>query len=330
MHSGEDREAVVRLYERLAEALQRTRPAGFDAPVSVAEIYQELVPYRAVRSEVGFGMNADYEHVLLRLLAGEAELVRIEPDTAREEILRELRSTNPNVSIYRAYAGCDVWVRPLAGAQRRTAAAPPPAAAVSNAPKDADAAQPRAAPAGAAPAAASPRGDAVAQTSAVPADAASAGGGPAAQTRAVPADAASSGSGVAAQTRAASAGAAPMGGGAAGPSRAMTPAAAVRDVAAAAQSRPSVSGAAGVGTAGRGHGSNPADAVAAGARAGAAPRTECVFCESLLPAHRAPRYCPYCGADQTTRPCRACGEPLEPGWAFCVACGSADPRAAGA
>jgi hypothetical protein len=38
MHSGEDREPVVRLYERLAEALQRTRPAGFDAPVSVAEI----------------------------------------------------------------------------------------------------------------------------------------------------------------------------------------------------------------------------------------------------------------------------------------------------
>jgi hypothetical protein len=259
MHSGEDREPVVRLYERLAEALQRTRPAGFDAPVSVAEIYQELVPYRAVRSEVGFGMNADYEHVLLRLLAGEAELVRLEPDTAREEILRELRSANPNVSVYRAYAGCDVWVRPRAAAQPRAAAAATPlaAATVSDA--------------------TSPVGDA---QSSMAADS---------QPRATPATG--------------------------------------KDAVAGAQ-RSAVSAATGMAageTAPR-----EVEAVSPRPRAGAAPRSECVFCESVLPVHRAPRYCPHCGADQTTRPCRSCGEPLEPGWTFCVACGTADPRAPGA
>jgi hypothetical protein len=287
MHFGEDREPVVRLYERLAEALQRTRPAGFDAPVSVAEIYQELVPYRAVRSEVGFGMNADYEHVLLRLLAGEAELVRLEPDTAREEILRELRSANPNVSVYRAYAGCDVWVRPRAGVQPRAAAAatPPAAATVSDA-------QPRVAPVSDATSRVTPVSDATSRVTPVRGPAPRAADASDAAPRNMAADS---------QVRAA-------------------PAAAEKDAVARAQ-RSAVSAATGV-TAG--------EAAPARAGAGVAPRSECVFCESVLPVHRAPRYCPHCGADQTTRPCRSCGEPLEPGWTFCVACGTADSRAPGA
>jgi hypothetical protein len=287
MHFGEDREPVLRLYERLAEALQRTRPAGFDAPVSVAEIYQELVPYRAVRSEVGFGMNADYEHVLLRLLAGEAELVRLEPDTAREEILRELRSANPNVSVYRAYAGCDVWVRPRAGVQPRAAAAatPPAAATVSDA-------QPRVAPVSDATSRVAPVSDATSRVTPVRGPAPRAADASDAAPRNMAADS---------QVRAA-------------------PAAAEKDAVARAQ-RSAVSAATGV-TAG--------EAAPARAGAGVAPRSECVFCESVLPVHRAPRYCPHCGADQTTRPCRSCGEPLEPGWTFCVACGTADSRAPGA
>jgi hypothetical protein len=287
MHFGEDREPVVRLYERLAEALQRTRPAGFDAPVSVAEIYQELVPYRAVRSEVGFGMNADYEHVLLRLLAGEAELVRLEPDTAREEILRELRSANPNVSVYRAYAGCDVWVRPRAGVQPRAAGAatPPAAATVSDA-------QPRVAPVSDATSRVAPVSDATSRVTPVRGPAPRAADASDAAPRNMAADS---------QVRAA-------------------PAAAEKDAVARAQ-RSAVSAATGV-TAG--------EAAPARAGAGVAPRSECVFCESVLPVHRAPRYCPHCGADQTTRPCRSCGEPLEPGWTFCVACGTADSRAPGA
>jgi hypothetical protein len=114
-------DTVERLYQRLTEALQRSRPDAFKGPVTVAEIYQELVPYRAVRGEVGFDMNADYEHALLRLLAGEGSMARLEPAHAREHITKELRSTNPNVSIYREYAGCDVFVNePEAGRFAKT------------------------------------------------------------------------------------------------------------------------------------------------------------------------------------------------------------------
>jgi hypothetical protein len=99
------------IHVSLAAALQRNRPNDpFDAPVTVAEIYQDLVPYRAVRTQLGFDMNADYEHTLLRLLAGEGGLARLEPAEAREELRAELESANPNVGLFRKFAACDVWV----------------------------------------------------------------------------------------------------------------------------------------------------------------------------------------------------------------------------
>lgn len=182
--SGE-RDTFELLYTRLTDALRSARPAPFSKPVTVAEIYQELVPYRLVRDEIGFAMNADYEHVLLRLLAGEGARVRLDPVSAREAIQRELRSANPNVSIYREYAACDVWVSDPATGEVEPE--PPPEAVR------------------------------------------------------------------------------------------------VPDESARAAS--------------------------------------CVYCDSALPQHRPVRFCPYCGADQTTQPCADCGEPVEPGWLYCAACG---------
>jgi hypothetical protein len=106
---------VQRLHVALAEALGRRHSDFETEPVTVAEVYQELVPYRSVRTTVGFEMNADYEHALLRLLSGEDGLVRLEPEEVRDELRRELATPNPDVTLFRRYAACDVWVyRPLA------------------------------------------------------------------------------------------------------------------------------------------------------------------------------------------------------------------------
>jgi hypothetical protein len=116
---------VDRLHRCLVEAIVQTRPDGLNRPVTVAEIYQDLAPYRTVRSMLQVELNADYEHALLRLLAGENGYTRLEPEDAQEELRRELRSPDPNLGLFRKFAACDVWVKAPAGFNPRTAASSP-------------------------------------------------------------------------------------------------------------------------------------------------------------------------------------------------------------
>lgn len=118
---------VERLYAALTDAMRSGRPRAFDAPVTVAEIYQDLVPYRVVRATLGFELNADYEHALLQLLAGAGGLARLEPEEAAAELRDELRSPNPNVGLFRKFAACDVWIaRPVAAGREEEDFAPEP------------------------------------------------------------------------------------------------------------------------------------------------------------------------------------------------------------
>lgn len=101
---------VAQLHRTLVDALRRARPGAMHKPITVAEIYQDILPYRDARGAVGFEINADYEHTLLRLLAGEGDLARIEPREVRDKLRMELESPNPDVGLFRNYAACDVWV----------------------------------------------------------------------------------------------------------------------------------------------------------------------------------------------------------------------------
>jgi hypothetical protein len=110
---------VTQLHHALIEALQTRRSFVPDHPVTVAEIYQDLIPYRSVRSALGFALNADYEHTLLQLLAGTDDLARIEPPEVREALVNELASPNPNVGVFHNYAACDVFVAVPKGTRDR-------------------------------------------------------------------------------------------------------------------------------------------------------------------------------------------------------------------
>lgn len=107
-----EQDVVARLYDELIEAL-REKEEGASSDhwrVTVAEIYQDLVPYRRARTSLGVEMNADYEHALLRLLAGEGDRVRLEPVEARGELESTLQTSNPDVTLYRKFAACDVQI----------------------------------------------------------------------------------------------------------------------------------------------------------------------------------------------------------------------------
>ena len=115
-------DALDRLFRRLVEKVRQERAGRAGEALTVAEIYQVLVPYRAVRAELELGALAEYEHALLRLLSGERGYAALERAQAREEIRRELLSPNPILGVYRDYAGEAVHLDPS-----RAPAAPPPA-----------------------------------------------------------------------------------------------------------------------------------------------------------------------------------------------------------
>jgi hypothetical protein len=146
-------DALDRLYRRVADVLLR-QP---DTQVTVGDLYQNLVPYRQVRTELGFGELAQYEHALLRLLAGERDYLIVERPEVQEELQRELRAPNPILGVYRDYAGVGIYLNPFAPdvAVLPPAAVAPtvtqPAPAVAGAPAGAPAPAPVAAPALAAP-----------------------------------------------------------------------------------------------------------------------------------------------------------------------------------
>jgi hypothetical protein len=278
------KDSVQRLHRYIVDALSATRGDAFSSPVTVSEIYQEIAPYRAVRNTLGFEMNADYEHALVRMLSGLDGLTRLDPSKARERLRKELDSPNPDVTVYRDYAACDVvlnppnpsadWVREqleMDTAEESPAATP--AARSRNAPdwsalsvlasadnleeedeeEDVEAESP----------------DATHDSWADP---------PAAQ--------ADTGPGVEGHsTRPSDEG------------MALAPMTSAEE--------------------------RPATTTPTPSAARVAQSASCGYCDSKLPHNRQLRYCPFCGADQSMQPCPSCGEPLEPDWSFCIACGTA-------
>jgi len=105
---------LPRFFHALVEALRERSPSDLERPFTVAEIYQDLVPYRTHRDLLGVEMNGDYEHALLRLLAGEGGYLRLESEHALRDIREELEEKAPNTTVYRDYAAVDVRVDPIA------------------------------------------------------------------------------------------------------------------------------------------------------------------------------------------------------------------------
>lgn len=107
-----DQPLVERLHATLVGEIRARRPQYLKGPFTVAEIYQELVPYRTHRDLIGAAMNGDYEHALLRLLSGEGDFIQIESEGARRRMAEELESPDPNTGVIREFAALDVRLNP--------------------------------------------------------------------------------------------------------------------------------------------------------------------------------------------------------------------------
>ncbi len=120
---------LTRFHRTLVEEIRHRRPEYLQEPFTVAEIYQNLVPYGSHRDRLGIEMNGDYEDALLRILAGEGGYLILESEPALRALRQELESSNPNTGVYREYAAVDVRLDParlpFAGVPAREAAVAP-------------------------------------------------------------------------------------------------------------------------------------------------------------------------------------------------------------
>ena len=105
-------DVLQRFLGALVQQIAATRPEYLTGPFTVAEIYQDLVPYRSHRDLIGVEMNGDYEDALARLLSGEGDYLLLDSEVARRELQEELAGPNPNTALFREFAAVDVRLHP--------------------------------------------------------------------------------------------------------------------------------------------------------------------------------------------------------------------------
>lgn len=92
---------VERFFRRLVANLASSDPARLHHPIPLEDVYQSIIPYRSNRRALHLETSEDYEMVLLRLCAGEGDLVRTDPEDARVEFAEEVKSPNPDLDVLR-------------------------------------------------------------------------------------------------------------------------------------------------------------------------------------------------------------------------------------
>lgn len=107
---------IDRLFQQLVRTIQTSFPAYLQQPFEVAELYQNILPYRHHRRELGFETNQEYEVALTELLAGAGGYLVVD-DRMRDTLQRELASRNPDPGTFREFAASQVSLNPDAVAR---------------------------------------------------------------------------------------------------------------------------------------------------------------------------------------------------------------------
>jgi hypothetical protein len=92
---------LERLVRQLVDNLSTIDPARLRQPVTLADIRETIVPYRANRRALQLESSEDYELALMRLCAGEGGFARTEAEEIAKEFADELASPNPDLTLIR-------------------------------------------------------------------------------------------------------------------------------------------------------------------------------------------------------------------------------------
>ncbi|HEX2218273.1 MAG TPA: zinc ribbon domain-containing protein, partial [Gemmatimonadales bacterium] len=81
-------------------------------PLPLDDVTGSILPYRTNRRALQVDTVEDYEAVLLRLCAGEGDLVRTEPEEARARFVQESRSPNPDLTALYSFEDVRLTLQP--------------------------------------------------------------------------------------------------------------------------------------------------------------------------------------------------------------------------
>jgi len=109
-------DAVDRMFQVLVTALRKSHPALLGSSFTVADLHQQIIPYRHFRRELGLQSNQEYELTLMSLLGGERGYLDVD-ERLRDVIRQELAGGSPEPARVRDFADAQVSVNPSALAQ---------------------------------------------------------------------------------------------------------------------------------------------------------------------------------------------------------------------
>jgi Double zinc ribbon len=90
---------LQRFFAQLVHNLAAINPARLRQPMTLAELRESVIPYRANRRALQLESSEDYELVVMRLCAGERGFAITEPEEAQADFVNELASPNPDLTI---------------------------------------------------------------------------------------------------------------------------------------------------------------------------------------------------------------------------------------
>ncbi len=102
-----------RVFQRLVQNIKSRSPEQLTLPFTVAELYEQLIPYRHNRRELGIETNQDYEIAVMRLLSGERDYI-VGDEAMQDSLKREVASSNPDTGAFREFATAQISLSPAA------------------------------------------------------------------------------------------------------------------------------------------------------------------------------------------------------------------------
>src|SRR5829696_7521094 len=106
-------DALDRMFRVLVHTLQTRQPALLAAPFTVADLHQQIMPYRHFRRELGLETNQEYELILMELLTGARGFLDVD-ERLRDQLGRELAGQSPEPSRVRDFADAHVSINQAA------------------------------------------------------------------------------------------------------------------------------------------------------------------------------------------------------------------------